>query len=202
MQSNCTSMTETGNTFHAVSSLCDTSSITLVGDWRALWRALFSAIHDQMFLMGDKSVDRAGQGCNRIPCVSSNVRTWRQHNQNIISNVPVTAQITIDSNYRCACRISNISPNYHIRCKPPKPISNASRWRTISSEPPDTHTVIRILHIEPGLWKDDIVLLLNPALSFGAPLCCLSLYAALLREAALRVAMLPVSADEYVIAPY
>ena len=44
-------MTETGNSFHAASSLCLTSSTVTAG---VGWRASFSGTHNQMFSMANR----------------------------------------------------------------------------------------------------------------------------------------------------
>ncbi|GFW84213.1 hypothetical protein TNCV_4878761 [Trichonephila clavipes] len=61
-----------GSSFHTASSLCCASSHELTGEE---WRANPSATHKQMFSMGDKSEDYAGQGNSRIPYVSRKIRT-------------------------------------------------------------------------------------------------------------------------------
>ena len=49
-------------------------------------------------------------------------------------------------------------------------ILNTSRWRAVSSKPADTHTVIRIFHVELGVvWRGDIVSFPYRALSFDKP---------------------------------
>ncbi|GFW68466.1 hypothetical protein TNCV_3300081 [Trichonephila clavipes] len=56
-------MTETGNSIHAASNLCHTSSTVLAGEEK---QASISATHNQMFSSGDKCRDHASQGNNRI----------------------------------------------------------------------------------------------------------------------------------------
>ncbi|GFW00066.1 hypothetical protein TNCV_3568561 [Trichonephila clavipes] len=65
LESNWVWMTVMGNSFHAVSNLCHTSTTVLA---REMWRASLSTTHDQIFSMSDRSRDRARQGNNRIPC--------------------------------------------------------------------------------------------------------------------------------------
>ena len=64
----------------------------------------------------------------------------------------------------------NGCPKHHTRWKALMLVLNASRQHADSSEPPDMHTTIRIMHAEPGLvWKENIMPFLYPALSFGTP---------------------------------
>ena len=65
-------MTEIGNSFHVPLSLCHISLNILAIE---KLRASLPAFHDQMFSMGDRLGDRAGQDSNRIHCASKKVRT-------------------------------------------------------------------------------------------------------------------------------
>ena len=65
---------EMGNSFHAASSLCHTSSTILV---EGRWRTSVSTIHNHMPLMGDKLGERLREGNSQIPCASGKVRIWR-----------------------------------------------------------------------------------------------------------------------------
>lgn len=75
-------MTETGNIFHASLNLYHTSSTTLTGEE---WWASLSAIHVQMFSVGDRSRDRSGRGSNKTPCVAWKVRTRRTASSLLLS---------------------------------------------------------------------------------------------------------------------
>ena len=83
-------------------------------------------------------------------------------------------------NYRYECHVPNGCPKHHTRCRTYMPILNASRWHVVSPEPPDTHTVIRILHAESGDLSEKMTLcqscihLCRPAhQSHLLPLCCI-----------------------------
>ncbi|GFX85584.1 hypothetical protein TNCV_3717541 [Trichonephila clavipes] len=53
-----------GNSFPVPSSQCHTSSAVLAGEG---WRACFSAIHDQIFSIGDRSRDRLASATIEYP---------------------------------------------------------------------------------------------------------------------------------------
>ncbi|KAF8763212.1 hypothetical protein HNY73_021416 [Argiope bruennichi] len=67
-------MTEMGYSFRTASTLFHTSSTVLAGEE---WLACLSATQDQMFSMGNRFRDLTGQGNNRIPCVSREVKARR-----------------------------------------------------------------------------------------------------------------------------
>ncbi|GFW38709.1 hypothetical protein TNCV_3880761 [Trichonephila clavipes] len=82
-------------------------------------------------------------------------------------------------------------------------ISNASKRRAVSVEPPDTYTAIRILYAEPGLSsKDDIVPLLYPVLSFGGTRVTVSVFDALSRGTEVMTAVLTVKIAANVVTLY
>ncbi|GFX78825.1 hypothetical protein TNCV_1919581 [Trichonephila clavipes] len=56
-----------------------------------------------------------------------------------IPNVPICIQITVDPNWNFVYCILNGCRNHHNRCTSSKPILNASRRRTVNSEPPGTY---------------------------------------------------------------
>lgn len=106
-------MTETGNSFHAASSLRHTSSITLAGEE---WRSSLSVVHYQMFSVGDSSGDRVGQGSNKITVHRGRsehdvqlkvlrylVRKWRlagliDETQLLVRNITTCVQNIVDPN--------------------------------------------------------------------------------------------------------
>ena len=55
-----------------ISNRCYTSSTVTAGGG---WRASLSAIHDQVFLIGDTSGNRVDHGSRRISCISRKVKT-------------------------------------------------------------------------------------------------------------------------------
>ncbi|GFY11788.1 hypothetical protein TNCV_1529801 [Trichonephila clavipes] len=65
-------MTCTGADAHVASTRCHSSSIVVIGVWR---RASRSATMDQLFSIGERSSERAGQGSSRTFSVSRKVRT-------------------------------------------------------------------------------------------------------------------------------
>lgn len=163
-----------------------------------------------------------GQGSNQIPCVLKKVRTqsatcglalscwklaisrpWRyatttghKMSEMYWSAFKLLSIQTRDVHAMYPTAVQTITPGAGSLCQYWIQAGNEQ-----SLQSPDMYTVIRILLAKMGLvWKDDIMSLLYPALSFGTPWP--SLYAALSRGAEVMVTVLTVHAAANGVIPY
>lgn len=95
------------------------------------------------------------------------------------------------------------SSKHHNICRAFIHLSSSSRWQVFSLEPAHTYTAIRILHVELRIaLKDDILLLLCPALSIGELEGTVFLYVVFSSKVALMVLLLTVQVYVKVVTPY
>lgn len=169
-------MTKIGNAFHAVLSQWHTSSNALIGE---RWRACLTVIHEQMFLMDDRSVDHAGHGSNRVPRVSMKVKTLRETYglelsfRKMVFGSPQRQGTTIGSKrsemYRSAVKLTSIrTRDVHFvypmatqiitldaksLCLYRMKVFECKLANAFSSEYPDMYKTIKIVHTESNSPK-------------------------------------------------
>lgn len=171
MKLNWVWMAETGNLFHAASSLCHTFHIRWRGvvgqSLRNPWPWCFQWITDLETIRARTAIEypayrrRSEYDMQHVVLhyfvgrrhlvgledLAQPLDTRRQKGTNLHSN-------DYQSELEIAYCVSNGCPNHHTRCRVPMPISKVSKQQVVSSKPPGTFTAIRILHTELRLvWK-------------------------------------------------